>query len=220
MRTPDETRKYARDHLVYEVEMLDALVKRFDRFKALLPKIAPDTSDPAEREVLDMAGRNADIESFGVHARNLYDFLYDSNRGTVTACDYFTRRNDWSSRHRPEKPKALEKLTERINIEIAHLGSKRRFPAVPWPYVDIAKALTDCMRAFIRAAEGDRLGEAATRRLSTLTAGQPGTLLAHSYGALVGATNTIYTPAEVGFPAAEASRGTVIHPLDDQLRSG
>jgi len=61
-RSPSETQALAWDHLRYEIEMVAGLVWRMSRQHALLVSMADDAS-ALQRELLDVSGRNADIEA-------------------------------------------------------------------------------------------------------------------------------------------------------------
>ncbi len=70
---------------------------------------------PVEREVLDRIGRNADIESFAMHSKNLVFFLYGKKptSNDVVAAFYFDRASDWAS-VRPDRPKSLALVNQRV----------------------------------------------------------------------------------------------------------
>ncbi|HEU4461217.1 MAG TPA: hypothetical protein VFR75_01365 [Solirubrobacterales bacterium] len=111
-RTRDEAIKQS-DHLLYEVQMLASLHAHFqngdhDRAVADLP--------------LDgLAARNALIESFQIHARQLIDFLTDQpGRREATAHDFVAR---WSV---PAKDRqTLKRLSGEFSERVAHLSWRR-----------------------------------------------------------------------------------------------
>jgi hypothetical protein len=166
-----DTESYATNHLVYEIQMVAGLAARFDRFAKLLPSLSAATSSVAEREVLDLVGRNADIEAFAVHCRVLIHFLYgtkDDKRDCV-ARDFFLEQSVWPTM-RPKKPRVLSFISERAGIEIAHLSYDRKNPAPPWDYAAIWNALAEVLRVFVEGADLGRLGRNARDQVRSLVA--------------------------------------------------
>ncbi len=103
MRTHrDRCRSFAREHLVYEVEQLHGLVVRF-------LEILEHDEDHGERDLdfLDMATRNAQVESFAIHARALVDFLYDVRMKATDAIAGDFVPTGWTP---PKKPLSLSSV--------------------------------------------------------------------------------------------------------------
>ena len=122
--------------LVYEVWMLAEVTKKLDA----LPK---DERLPAEHRSL----KNALIETFALHFRNLAEFLWPNriskkgNRRNPQPSDAtvgcFTPR--WT----PAEPPGLNDLIERVSREIGHLTTHRRTGSDPLKHWDI----TQCIEA-------------------------------------------------------------------------
>jgi hypothetical protein len=111
--TPHALRKFSR-HLGYEIDMLVAMA-------TVLAKLPQG------------AVRNACVESFGMHSRNLIDFLYPSpNRrpDDVTAEDYVDRAQAWE-KARGRMPRKLQRAKVRANEQIAHLTRLRYLGRAP-----------------------------------------------------------------------------------------
>ena len=98
--------------------------------------------------VLDWSARNAEIESFTIHVRQLIDFFWGEQPQTESkrdafAADYFDA-GEWP-RLRPERPEVLSKaVRKKVGWGIAHLTYDRAWstPADKhWPVVDPASAL-------------------------------------------------------------------------------
>jgi hypothetical protein len=101
-------------HLLYEIQMLASLHTHFqngdhDRAVANLP-------------LNGLAARNALIESFQIHARQLIDFLTDQpNRREATASDFTVA--GWSI---PAKDRqSLKRLSGEFSARVAHLSWRR-----------------------------------------------------------------------------------------------
>jgi hypothetical protein len=167
-----ELQEYAK-HLVYEIEMVAGLVGRFHRFEALLPLLDEATATPAELEVLDVVGRNADIEAFATHARALVDFLYakKKSKGDCVAADFFERPTAWGEM-KPNKPRPLSKIRERAGSEVAHLSYSRTAPAPQWEYDAIWSSLQQILRVFLSGADDGKLGTGNRARIARLVGTQ------------------------------------------------
>lgn len=207
-KTPAEARIFASDHLLYDIEMVAGLVERLRRHRVLL-ETTPRSAGALANELFDLAGRNADIEAFGVHARALVDFLYGSPRHEdAVAADFFDDAAAWR-RLRPKKPAALSNINARVGAEIAHLSFRRSAPAKTWPYEAIWRALADVLRVFVENATVGRIGaEAQDRAREVLALREPdpvrGLEMARS-----GATEY-----QAAVSTVEPSGGTAIYPLD------
>ena len=108
----DEARRVG-NRVLYELEMMAGLVERMDRFDELLRAELPDNE--LVRDLLDAAGRNADIESFALHARAMWAFLFGPKRrpDDVIARDFFETDGDWRGA-RLAKPVELDGLPDRV----------------------------------------------------------------------------------------------------------
>jgi len=107
MKEKDKLKKISY-HLWYEFEMFLALAEK-------LVKGYPKGTI-----------NNALIESFGIHVRNLIDFLYVENprSDNVCASDFFPCKEDWF-KLRPQLTPLLEKAKKRANKELSHLTYTR-----------------------------------------------------------------------------------------------
>jgi hypothetical protein len=157
-------------HIAYEVEMTVGLIAKFHRLAELFETLDSNTTDPVAKEMLEIVGRNAMVESFGTHVRALAEFLYeDQNTGKsnyLTASDFVTPPTRWKS-ERPEEPAELGRLMGRVSQEIAHLTLKR--PSTPelWQYDEIwDKTLRPALAKFVDVAGRESLGDDAYERLA------------------------------------------------------
>jgi hypothetical protein len=154
MRDAEETRRFARNHLLYEVEMVVGLVRRFGRFRVLLG--TPGDNSVAEREVRDIVGRNADIEAFAVHCRLLIEFLYytPKKKNDCRATDFMASSDDWTR----SMPAALGRFSKQANTDVLHPSWDRTSPSPPWDYDGILVTLTGELREFLTRADVERIG--------------------------------------------------------------
>jgi hypothetical protein len=154
-----ELRDYADEHLLYEIWMSATLTTRMRRHAARFHAGLSASDDPLAHELLDLTGRNADIESFALHVRNLLFFLYGkkAKQGDVVAASYFEDREDWS-RNRPDRPKSLRRVNTRVPVEIVHLSVGRlkvRESDKRWPYEAMWRDLAAVIGVFLeRVPEG------------------------------------------------------------------
>ncbi len=128
--------------------MMAGITQRLTTFKDLLTADLPG-DDEATRTLLDITGRNADIESFGMHARQLVEFLYsDGKNGNAVAGDLFSNKDGWDA-CRPTMPAALDLIWQRVGGEIAHLNYSRKDTPEEWPYEQIWNDLATVLRIFV-----------------------------------------------------------------------
>jgi hypothetical protein len=150
---PDESKlRKGAGHIFYEVQVLLELFPL---------RITPDFVNPTSRRILMI--RNAIIESFAVHARNLIDFLYTRNPDVddVIAEDYFKSPSTWYS-IRPKKPKIFESSASRVGKEIVHLtyaridveGLKKN-----WPWEEMYVGIMSTIFVFLTHASPDIFGK-------------------------------------------------------------
>jgi len=144
---PDqELLDYSAEHVAYEVQMLRGT-------KALLAAIATGALD------VSLVMKNALIESWMVHLRDLVEFLYPAvpKQGDVIATDFFDSRAEWE-RIRPSQSESLKKARKRANKELAHLTTGRKGPGdreKGWAFHDLTSELVDVLRTF-----GEKASEA------------------------------------------------------------
>lgn len=99
---PDELIAYFNEHVLYEIDMLRGTHERFQNCQ-------------------DDVTRNALLESFGMHARNLSDFLRNKSAGgrnTVLASQFNTQ-------FRHQRPSDANGAFQRLNSGMHHLGTDR-----------------------------------------------------------------------------------------------
>jgi hypothetical protein len=149
--------------------MVAGLVWRFTRLRALFALGWLQDGDPLVRELTDMAGRNADIESFGLHVRALRDFLYAGRDkpGDAIAADFFDDPLDWK-RVRRKEPRALRPVSNRVGTEMAHLSYGRPSPSNSWDYESIWEAVSEVLRDFLDHAEPTRVGREVLKQIRTI----------------------------------------------------
>ena len=212
-RPASETQALAWDHLRYEIEMVAGLVWRISRQHALL--IGPlDDLNPLRAELLDLSGRNADIEAFGLHVRLLVDFFYPNRKkpNDADAADFFDDPMVWK-RARRKTPPSLKSVKGRVGMEMAHLSYDRPAPSVPWDYKTIWADLSGVIRDFIDAATVDRLGadfiERVRQILDAKTQVPAAVRLADAY-----ADVTNWVPADVA-PGPGTATSAVSYPFSD-----
>jgi hypothetical protein len=136
-------------HVLYEVQMLGALRGHFlngdhDRAVARLP--------------LDgLASRNALVEAFQIHARQLIDFLTDRpSRKEATAAEFTV--GEWSIAD--DDRKALKKLSGEFSQRVAHLTWRRSQLDAAQQRVmteDIFDAIRRHLLAFLEHIDPDRV---------------------------------------------------------------
>jgi hypothetical protein len=103
-----------------------------------------------------LPARNASIESFAIHVRNVVAFLYNlKGRGSGDhhfADDYVTDIGAYR-KARPRRPPALERdVVDRIHKQVAHLNYARAGYAPEerlWLYDDICLAFAPVVRSFL-----------------------------------------------------------------------
>lgn len=144
----DELKQYACEHVHYELWM-------FLRLGQYLME-APQPSDDQERVL-----RNAVIESFVIHLRNLIAFLYSVRVQTkdIIAADYFRDANEWYTK-RPPISRELRIARERSHKEIIHLTTERISGTPPqkgWPIPALLREIKALMGLFAALASTERM---------------------------------------------------------------
>ncbi len=139
---------YSCEHVAYEIWMLRGT-------EALLAAIQSGAL------VTSTIAKNAAIESWIVHLRDLVEFLYPGapRPDDVVAANFFDRRADWQ-RIRPSQSDSLKKARKRANTELAHLTTGRKAPGdreKEWAFHDLTAELLDVLRAFGEKASKAKL---------------------------------------------------------------
>ena len=139
--TPDDLRQLS-EHLAYEVQTT------FDLAAALIPT----SGEPHASMVV----RNAVLEAFTIHLRQLVGFLWDERPAKQTepaayAADYFAPE-EWAG-IRPTRPPELDlEVSSKVGWGVAHLAY-RRGQTTPeereWPPIKLCTALEPAIRCFI-----------------------------------------------------------------------
>ena len=148
------------EDLLYEIDMLDFTAKTLLR---------PSTGNSRIR--------NAVIESFAIHARNLIYFLYADKpkRDELTASKYFARRAEWEDT-RPPITGVLKVAWGRADREIAHLTFGRQKVAPEnkgWPIAAIQKDLAAAFRCFLLRVPENLMPLEAVRHAKLASARTP-----------------------------------------------
>jgi hypothetical protein len=166
MPRPDELRGFAKDHLLYEVEMFSLLTAR------LLKALAHD-AEAGKRDLdwLDIETRNAQVESFAIHTRALLGFLYEPRHSKPddAMASHFVP-DGWKP---PPLRPALQRVGPRVGKEVAHLTYGRLRvdeEAKGWPYGQIWLDVAAVLREFLAQASPELLPEEVARKIHGLTA--------------------------------------------------
>jgi len=135
---------------VYEVDMFFGMVEMFTR-----PSIIGATS---VAEAIRL--KNAVVEVFAIHLRNLVDFLYSEKPQTtdVVAAD-FCATGAWEAM-KPPITSSLEAARVRANKEIAHLTCQRIAGTPPektWDPQALAAEIRPLLQLFVAKAVATRL---------------------------------------------------------------
>lgn len=141
---------FSAEHVAYEVDMFFGMVGVLTR-----PSVIGAPS-PAEANRL----KNAVIEVFAIHLRNLIDFLYleRPHPTDVVAAD-FCATGVWEAA-RPPITNSLEAARVRANKEVAHLTSRRIAGAPPekaWDPQSIVAEIRPLLQLVVSKAEATRL---------------------------------------------------------------
>jgi hypothetical protein len=170
-RSVAELRDFADKHLWYEILMTGSLAARMKRHAVLFDNGLSSDDGRLADEVLEMPGRNADIESFAIHARNLWAFLYlkKPQGGDVVAANYFDDRDEWFKVRGPRDKKSLGRINSRVPVEIGHisLGRQKEYDR-QWEYEAIWRDLANVMDVFLKNVPGDRVSAAFRKDVKAL----------------------------------------------------
>jgi len=105
---------------------------------------------------------NALLESFTVHARILFDFLYADHpkADDVIAEDFLEAPQAWKEQ-RPHQSEILSAIHRRVGKEVAHLTYARQEvtpETKPWPFAAIAQEVDVIFSRFLALVSLDLLG--------------------------------------------------------------
>jgi hypothetical protein len=136
--TDKELRAFS-GHLLYEIEMFSATV-------GVLAVVIE-----LERSNMRTTLRNALMESWALHLRNLLSFLYDrrAGKGDVVAADFVG--SGWAAKRGP-KPDVLKLAHAKASKEMAHMSwlrSQLTDDQREWHHVPIIAALGNTLHAFL-----------------------------------------------------------------------
>jgi hypothetical protein len=141
---------YSAEHVLYEFDMLIWLSGMWGA------GIEVGAPTPADRTRL----RNALLEAFVIHFRNVVDFLYTDNpKPTDVVAGDFCGVNTWSL-NRPPLSQSLTVARTRANKEIAHLTSDRQNgnpPTKVWDIEGLVAEIQPVIMLFLNKAESERL---------------------------------------------------------------
>jgi hypothetical protein len=127
------------EHVLYEMAMLVGIPRKFD------------TSQ-------DDVTRNALLESFAIHARQLVNFFYDhAEAGEIVASDYFDDPiREWKM-VRGKEESDLKGMVNRVSVEIAHLTLKRLEKKKDWNLLSIVKEIERRCLLFLQRVRPGRI---------------------------------------------------------------
>jgi len=114
------------------------------------------TADLISKPSFSQPIRNALIESFAIHVRNLFIFFYGNNKlrrnDDIVAEDYSINKKEFRT-HRTKKAN-LNYLTKRVAKQVAHLTYHRAVynkKTKPWKITDILTKMNKTIDAFINS---------------------------------------------------------------------
>jgi hypothetical protein len=155
--TDDRLREFATKHLDYEVGMLAGLVEHFREIRAAI-----DAAGDGEPKIpADDVTRNAQVESFAIHARTLLEFFYRKRPNPkypddAFPGDFFDGPEEWK-RLRPPKTASLADVEERVGTDVVHLSYARLDRVDKTWLIDLWYDLAAVVRAFVKSASSERL---------------------------------------------------------------
>ena len=145
-RPQDELRK-ASEHLFYEIWMLN---------------ITASIGWKRDSEVNTVVN-NCIVESFGIHARNLRDFFFNTSgkKDDILAVDFFDDPEEWS-KYINKKSDILNKINKRVGKELVHL-TYTRIGKTPeekiWEKGKIARDINRLFKDFLKRVPKERICE-------------------------------------------------------------
>ena len=185
---------YSKEHLHYEIDM-------FFRVGMQLSQ-----SDWASQEPTVVTSRNALIESFLIHLRNLLLFLYPygAEDEDVISDDYFEKPiEDWK-RKRTTESGTFREARARASQEVCHLTVSRQ-PLQKWLFAELMQELKPVLQIFVDNASTTRLDGAVKTLVESIDLNTKLYFLTDASTKSVGvagATNSIHS-ASFSFPQPE-----------------
>jgi hypothetical protein len=187
---------YSKEHLYYEIDM-------FFRVGMQLSQ-----SDWASQEPTVVASRNALIESFLIHLRNLLLFLYPygAEDEDVISDDFFEKPiEDWK-RKRTTESGTFREARARASHEVCHLTVSRQ-PLQKWLFAELMQELKPVLQIFVDNASTTRLDGAVKTMVESIDLNTKLYFLTDASTKSVavgvaGATNSIHS-ASFSFPQPE-----------------
>lgn len=158
---PHRLKKYADEHVAYEVSMF---------FRAISARNLTMQGQPGAVGFI----KNASIEAFVNHFRNLVVFLYPDvyrlSRDDVAAHHFLAHRAPYAhwARIRPPLSRTLKAAKQRADKELAHMTSKRTSgvrPSKAWALVSLGDEISDILHTFVANADPARLGTAVGHQI-------------------------------------------------------
>lgn len=145
VRSEQDLKQMAKRHLTHEIRMLREMTR------------ALQGGTPSPKAL-----RNALVETFLIHYRNLHDFFYPDFprrkklKDDVYASDFVGDPQQWR-KHRPAwLPKHAEQR-KRMNTQLAHLSYKRlRYETRSWPDAKMYARMEQAVQDFLEALPKER----------------------------------------------------------------
>ena len=177
--TDDALRAFSK-HLLYEIEM----------FSGVVPVLAAVTE--MEDSNTKRAMRNALLESWALHLRNLLSFLYDTRpgKGDAVAAQFVS---GWAARRGP-KPDVLKRAHAKASKEMAHMSYMRSTVTdaeKEWHAAPIIAAIRAPLHAFLDAVPDSLLIDRFKDRARQAVPPGPISLSLHGHQVLAGATQSL-----------------------------
>ncbi len=179
----------ASEHVLYEIEM----------FCAIAAYLESGAVDAAVRELQHegLVVRNAMIEAFQLHARQLIDFLTGKDGRDMSASDFIT--TTWRPKRTPSQRADFDRFSQRV----MHLSLRRAAFTAAEQRVDsrrIRRDLGDDIRQFLEGVDDDRVcGDFLVRARTALAVSEPPAEQVHT---VVGATD-----AAISYTGGTATAG-------------
>lgn len=106
---------------------------------------------------------NCIVESFGIHARNLRDFFFNTSgkKDDILAVDFFDDPEEWS-KYINRKSDILNEINKRVGKELVHL-TYTRIGKTPeekiWQKGEIARDINRLFKDFLKRVPKERICE-------------------------------------------------------------
>jgi hypothetical protein len=147
--------RYSDEHLTYELEML------FGCADIILSKAMITAHTPGDEKIV----ANLFIEGFGLHLRNVVDFLYPNRlEDTDVAAEDFCTSGVWKA-GRPQLPSALNSARTMANKQLAHLTTGRhegKSEAKSWRVDSLIQEIKQVLGIFASKARTSALSPSVT----------------------------------------------------------